>query len=92
MREMIKVWIVCFHGLILSHYSILAPEYNKIKWDIIVEEWHDSLQLQIPVASHETATCEAVALKHWIINSTELGSLREGKHMRKTVQVLQLAA
>lgn len=29
MREMIKVWIVCFHGLILSHYSILAPEYKK---------------------------------------------------------------
>lgn len=28
-RAMNQVWVVCFHGLILSHYSILAPIYKQ---------------------------------------------------------------
>lgn len=28
-RAMNRVWVVCFRGLILSHYSILAPIYKQ---------------------------------------------------------------
>lgn len=78
----------------IANSFFLVPEYikKKIKYDIRVEEWHDTLQLETPVASHETATYEAVVLKHWITKSTELWSLREGKHKRKILPVPQLAA